>query len=166
MVGDKSSLALSFFDVTLLIICLSGRFFVFNDNMNRFSFSLHHIWHYFFHTLFFRDAWFFAFHVISGILFGIQVAVLFLNISLLKNSGQEYIALHTKQYIGVDFYSSWYVIFFAPLAGVSIFLINYFCAKKVRVLDKVLFYSLSFVSIWVQLGIIMALGHIIKINAF
>ncbi len=135
-------------------------------NIQKISFSLKHGTDHFFNALFFRDIWFLSATALSLLLHMWQWVLLFLNLSLLKGFGEEYIALHTKQYIGVDFYSYWYYIFLAPLTGLIIFFVNTLCARRVRVFDKALYYSFLIISVWVQLGIIMALGHVIKINAF
>ncbi len=135
-------------------------------NIQKISFSFKHRSDHFFNRLFFRDSWFLGATALSLLLHVWQWVLLFLNLTLLKGSGEEYIALHTKQYIGVDFYSYWYYIFLAPLTGLIIFFVNILCARKVRVFDRALFYSFLIVSVWVQLGIIMTLMHVIKINAF
>lgn len=115
---------------------------------------------------FLNDILFLGMTLGAGVLHILQWYFIFSQLSLLNQPNREYIALHTKQFFGVDFYSDWYTVFLIPLGGLLILVVNYFIAKKIGSSNRVFFIAILGTSLWSQFALCIVIFRIIQLNIF
>ena len=111
--------------------------------------------------LYFRDPW------ISSPLIGAVLVQLFLWWSLVANIRQDtgVIFLHYNIIFGVDLVGSWWQIYYLPLAGIIVILLNYLCSLAVYFADKFLARLLAFWVLFFHLFLAIGVGLLVKLNS-
>lgn len=119
-----------------------------------------------FTRLFFREKSFALFEVASllGNLF--QWALIALSWDTIYQPSREFINLHYKVFVGVDFYSSWYYIFFLPLFGCGALILNYCLSRWIYPFERTLAFLAAGATCILQYALAFALFLIIQINVF
>lgn len=98
---------------------------------------------------------------LSGLLLNLIIWLfLFINIT----PSLEPIPLHYNIYFGIDYFGPSNRIFFLPLLGLLILLVNFFLSLLFYFKEKILSYFLIFSSILVQFLLIVASVFIILLN--
>mgnify|MGYP006306610163 CR=1 FL=1 len=76
----------------------------------------------------------------------------------------DHLFLHYNIYFGVDLVGYWYRLFFLPLAGLLIMLVNFIIAAFFYKKERLLVYFLIFSSSFIQIIIFLAALAIVSIN--
>ena len=110
--------------------------------------------------LYFRDPWTSA--PIAGVIL-IQVFLwLYLIFNIRSEAGQ--IFLHYNIIFGVDLVGDWWKIYFIPLAGVMVILLNYFFSGLLYSVDKFLARLLSFWVLFFHLFLLVGVMLLVRLN--
>ena len=110
--------------------------------------------------LFFKDPWIF------GPLIGSVLAQLFVWWYILANirPTAEQLFLHYNVVFGVDLIGEWWKIYYLPVAGILVILINYLSGWNFYSQDKLLARILSFFSVFFHVFLLIAIVLIVDKN--
>lgn len=110
--------------------------------------------------LFFSDRW------VLGSLVGAILAQIFLWLYLFFNirSGAGQIFLHYNITFGTDLVGDWWKIYFLPLAGFGVILLNYFLAILFYSTDKFLARLIGFWTLLFHLFLTIGLVLLVRLN--
>jgi len=129
---------------------------------------------YFMHTffdtvyekIFFRDL---SLVIASAIAVIGQIAMAILiiwNGDVLYRSGNEFLYLHYKIFMGVDYFARWYTIFLLPLSGTVCIGVNYILARALFFSHKSTAHLLMACAATFQYLLLLAIYLVIQINIF
>ncbi|PIZ56492.1 hypothetical protein COY23_03090 [bacterium (Candidatus Torokbacteria) CG_4_10_14_0_2_um_filter_35_8] len=113
------------------------------------------------HHPFWKDK-FTSLSLISAVLLNI---ILWMMIFFAVEPAEEPIALHYNTYFGVDVEGLYYKLYVLPQTGIIIMVINFILSLLSFRHEKLTAYFLSFISVLVQVFLIIALYFIIMANA-
>ena len=110
--------------------------------------------------LYFRDPW------VSAPLLGVILVQIFVWWYLVANirtdAGQVF--LHYNIIFGVDLLGDWWKIYFIPLAGILVILINYFFSLMLYSVDKFLARLMSFWVLFFHLFLMIGIFLLVRLN--
>lgn len=115
---------------------------------------------------FFRNRIFFGAQ--TAALFGNSVAwaLVIANLGVIHETGREFIALHSKVFVGIDLYGQWYYLLTLPLGGAAVLVVNYLIGRRMWHENAHLSVQLAIASVSVQVIIAAALSSIIQVNQY
>lgn len=90
--------------------------------------------------------------------------VLFFLIFLKIRPSSEPIALHYNIYLGIDLIGNWYKIYFLPLLGLIILLVNTLLAYYILKKERILAYFLVSASTFAQIILLVAGAIVVLLN--
>ncbi|MEK7131265.1 MAG: hypothetical protein AAB797_00835 [Patescibacteria group bacterium] len=110
--------------------------------------------------LYFRDLW------ISAPLLGVILIQIFLWVYLISSIGSDagQIFLHYNIIFGVDLVGDWWKIYFIPLAGILVILLNYIFSDLLYSVDKFLSRLLSCWVLFFHLFLMIGAILLVRLN--
>lgn len=110
--------------------------------------------------LYFRDFW------VSMPLSGAILTQIFLWWYLIVNIGSEagQIFLHYNIIFGVDLVGGWWKIYYLPLAGILVILLNYFFSLMLYLIDKFFARLMSFWVLFFHLFLAIGIILLVRLN--
>lgn len=111
--------------------------------------------------LFFRDLW------ISVPLIGVLLIQIFLWWDLVANIRPDVgqVFLHYNIIFGVDLVGDWWQIFYMPLAGIMVIMVNFLFSSLSYSFDKFLARLLSFWVLFFHLFLMASIIFLVKLNS-